>query len=412
MVHPPKASIIMTIKDHIRNMYNVYCREFKMVTHDVGIMLFFMFLPLAYPIIYSLIYNPELVKDVKMVVVDHDRTPLSRELVRKMDACDQAHVIGYAADLNEARHAVNSHKAYAILEIPEGFQRDNGRMDAANAVMYCEMSLLLRYRGFLVAATNVMQDFSTELMTAKIDEVAPLAETVVSGDLLPVHNISMGNIRNGFDSFIMPGVLILILQQCIILAVGMAGGAQRESMRLTGYNSDNLAPSTLLTMIAQMLCYLTILIIPIIFMLHYVPMIFRFPMAGDTWQIFAFIVPMILASFGMGFAFQSVVTERETVFVLWVATSLIFLLLSGLIWPMYDMWPVWRWLASLCPATWGVEGFVKMNSNGATIAQVGNCYVALWILTIFWWGLGYWSRRRVVRPALLALQKSKVGNGA
>lgn len=51
-------------------MFAVYCREFKMVTHDVGIILFFMFLPLAYPIIYSLIYNPELVKDVSMVVVD------------------------------------------------------------------------------------------------------------------------------------------------------------------------------------------------------------------------------------------------------------------------------------------------------------------------------------------------------
>lgn len=385
-------------------MFEVYCREFKLVMHDVGIILFFMFLPLAYPIIYSLIYNPELVKDVDMVVVDHDRTPLSRELVRKMDACDQAHVIGYATDLNEARHAVNSHKAYAILEIPEGFERNNGRGEVSNAVMYCEMSLLLRYRGFLVAATNVMEDFSSELMTAKIDEIAPLAETIVTGDLLPVHNVSMGNIRNGFDSFIMPGVLILILHQCIVLAVGMAGGAQRESMRLTGYCSDNLAPSILPTMIAQTLCYLTILIIPIIFMLHYVPLIFRFPMAGDTVEIFAFILPMVIGAFGVGFAFQSVVTERESVFVLWVATSLILLFLSGLIWPLYDMWPAWRWLASICPSTWGVEGFVKMNANGASLSQVSGPYINMWILAVVWWILGYCSRRWVVRPALIKLK--------
>lgn len=386
-------------------MFEVYCREFKMVTHDVGIILFFMFLPLAYPVIYSLIYNPELVKDVDMVVVDHDRTPLSRELARKMDACDQAHVIGYAADLNEARHAVNSHKAFAILEIPEGFERNNGRGEVSNAVMYCETSLLLRYRGFLVAATNVMEDFSSELMTAKIDEIAPLAETVVTGDLLPVHNVSMGNIRNGFDSFIMPGVLILILHQCIVLAVGMAGGAQRESIRLTGYCSDNLAPSTLSTMTAQTLCYLTILIIPIIFMMHYVPLIFRFPMAGNTLEIFAFILPMIIGAFGVGFAFQSVVTERESVFVLWVATSLILLLLSGLIWPLYDMWPAWRWLASICPSTWGVEGFVKMNANGASLSQVSGPYINMWILAVVWWILGYCSRRWVVRPALIKLKK-------
>lgn len=384
-------------------MFAVYCREFKMVTHDVGIILFFMFLPLAYPIIYSLIYNPELVKDVSMVVVDHDRTALSRELVRKMDACDQAHVIGYATDLGDARRAIDSHKAYAILEIPEGFARKVGRNEASNAVMYCEMSLLLRYRGFLVASTNVMQEFSSELMTENIDRIAPLAETIATGDLLPVHNVSMGNIRNGFDSFIMPGVLILILQQCIVLAVGMAGGAQRESMRLTGYCSDNLAPSVFLTMVAQMLCYLTILVIPIIFMLHYVPLIFRFPMAGDALEIFAFILPMIFASFGLGFAFQSVVTERETVFVLWVATSLVFLLLSGLIWPMYDMLPVWRWLAGICPSTSGVEGFVKMNANGASLSQVSGPYLNLWILAVVWWVLGYCSRRWVVRPALMKL---------
>lgn len=400
----------MKLKDHIHNMFRVYCREFKMVTKDVGIILFFMFLPLAYPIIYSLIYNPELVKDVSMVVVDHDRTPLSRELVRKMDACDQAHVIGYATDLSDARHAMNSHKAFAILEIPSGFERKVGRSETANAVMYCDMSLLLRYRGFLVAATNVMEDFSSELMTEKIDEIAPLAETVMSGDLLPIHNVSMGNIRNGFDSFIMPGVLILILQQCIILAVGMAGGAQRESMRLTGYCSDNLAPSIPLTMLAQTLCYITILIIPIIFMLHYVPLIFRFPMAGNPLEIFAFILPMIIASFGVGFAFQSLVTERETVFVLWVATSLIFLLLSGLIWPMYDMPTAWRWLASICPSTWGVEGFIKMNANGASLSQVSGPYINLWILAIAWCLIGYCSRRWVVRPALKRLSRSSVTN--
>ena len=385
-------------------MFEVYCREFKLVKGDVGIILFFLFLPLAYPIIYSLIYNPELVKNVTMVVVDHDRTPLSREVMRKMDATDQAQVIGYASDLNEARRAINTHKAYAILEIPEGFERRVGRHESGNAVMYCDMSLLLRYRGFLVAATNVMADFSTELMTQTIDNIAPLAETVVSGDLMPVENISMGNIRNGFDSFIMPGVLILILQQCIILAVAMAGGAQREKMLFTGHSSDSLQGSTALTMIAQSLCYLTVLIIPIIFLLHYVPLMFRFPMEGDNLEIFAFILPMVIASLGVGYTLQSLVTERESVFVIWVATSLIFLLLSGLIWPLYDMYPAWRYLAYICPATWGVEGYIKMNANGASLSQLGDIYRNLWILAAVWCTLGWCSRKFVVRPALRRIQ--------
>ena len=176
------------IKLFILGLFRVYCREFKLVLHDPGVILFITFLPLVYPIIYSLIYNPEIVKEVPMVVIDDDRTPLSRELVRNLDACDQVWVRGYAADLPEARRAMDSHKCFAILEIPSGFERKVGRSETADAVMYCDMSLLLRYRGFLVATTEVMQAMGSELLAEDINALAPLAGTIVTGDLLPIEN--------------------------------------------------------------------------------------------------------------------------------------------------------------------------------------------------------------------------------
>ena len=57
-----------------------------MVFRDPGIMLFFFALPLVYPIVYSLIYNPEVTRDMPVAVVDADRTSLSREFVRHADA--------------------------------------------------------------------------------------------------------------------------------------------------------------------------------------------------------------------------------------------------------------------------------------------------------------------------------------
>ena len=237
-----------------RQFFDVYCREFKLVIHDLGLILFFLFLPIAYPVIYSLIYNPELVRDVKVVVVDHDRSALSRELVRNLDATQEAWVIGYAADLHEARRGMDAHKYYAILEIPEGFGRSVGRGEQGEAALFCESSLLLRYRSLLVASTNVAQEMGSKILTEKIDNIAPLATTIASGDLLPIENHSMGNIEGGFDSFIMPGVLILILHQSIILAAGMAGGAKRERPSLTGYDGVNEAPSTAMTMLGQMCC--------------------------------------------------------------------------------------------------------------------------------------------------------------
>lgn len=392
------------IRDFFTGLFKVYCQEFKLILSDPGIILFITFLPLAYPIIYSLIYNPELVKDVPMVVIDSDRTPLSRELVRNLGACDQVWIKGYAANLPEAKRAMDSHECFAILEIPSGFEEKVGRLETANAVMYADMSLLLRYRGFLVAATNVMQDMGAEIMTADINTVAPLAETIATGDLLPIHNVSMGNIRNGFDSFIMPGVLILILHQCIVLALGMAGGARREKANLIGYNPHNNARFVPATMLGTMLCYFTLLIVPAIFMIHYVPMIFKFPMEGNIWQEIAYLLPMILACFGIGFVFQAFVTERESVFVSWVVTSLIFLLLSGLIWPRYDMPAFWKALSDICPSTWGVEGFIKMNANGTTISQIKDDYITLWILAGGWLFLGYIAQRWFVLPSTKSLR--------
>lgn len=389
------------IRNHIADMFRVYCREFYIVFHDYGLIIFFAFLPIAYPVIYSLIYNPEVVRDVPMVVVDHDRTALTREMVRKIDACQEAWVKGYATDLNEARHAMNSQECYAILEIPEGFSKKVGNGEQGNAVMFCEMSLLLRYRGFLVATTNVMQDMGSELLLQKIDEIAPLVETISQGDLLPISNVSLGNIKNGFDSFIMPGVVILILHQCIILASGMAGGARRENPAKVGYIPYNEGRFISSAMVGKILCYMTILLFPIIYIIHYIPLMFSFPMAGNTWEIFAFLLPMVLACFGLAFCVQGVVWERESIFVIWVVTSVIFLFLSGLTWPRYGMSPTWKFISGLVPATWGIEGFIKMNTNGATLSQVADCYRNLWILAALYMVLGYCVQRWVMRPDVL-----------
>ena len=396
------------IKAYFKGIFMVFCREFKLVLKDPGIILFIAFLPFAYPIIYSLIYNPELAKEVPMVVIDSDRTPLSREVVRNLGACDQVLILGYAADLPEAKKAMDNHDCFAILQIPQGFAEKVGRLETANAVMYADMSLLLRYRGFLIAATNVMQEMGAQIQTSDVNSVLPLVDTVVTGDLLPIHNVSMGNIRNGFDSFIMPGVLILILHQCIVLAVGMAGGARREKSLLIGYNPHNNSRFVSATMIGTMLCYFTLLIIPVLFMIHYVPLIFKFPMAGNVWEEMAYLLPMMMACFGIAFVFQAFVTERESVFVSWVVTSLIFLLLSGLIWPRYDMPAFWKFLSACCPSTWGVEGYVKMNANGATIAQLSHDYCMLWILAACWLTLGYAAQRWFVLPSTRYLRKNIV----
>lgn len=388
------------IKESLQTVLRAFTAQMRVVLHDEGIILFLIFLPLVYPILYSLIYNPELVREVKAVVVDHDRTPSSRELVRRLNASQYVDIIGYAADMPEARKAVDSHKCYGIFEIPEGFQRKTVNGEGSELVAYSEMSLLLRYRGLLTAATDVAMDYGAEIREETINRSIPIAGTVVTGDGMGVNSIFMGNIESGFDSFVMPGVLILILQQCFILAVGMAGGARHEYPRQMGFNPMARRPHTLARMIGEVLCFFAISLLPTVWLIHYVPMIFSFPVAGDIWQELLFIMPLTLGSILLGFVLQGVVYQREQVFVIWVVTSLAFLFLSGLTWPRFAMSEGWQIVGGLVPATWGVEGFILMNTNGSTLPQVEPMYIRLWVLVGLYLVVGYAIQRWRVLPML------------
>lgn len=382
----------------MQSFYDVYLRQFRLIVHDPGLIIFFIFLPFAYPVLYSLIYNPELVRDVAVVAVDHDRSAESRKLVRHYDATQGARVIGYAANLTEARQAMNEHKCYGILEVPEGYGRKTGRGEQADAILYCEMSLLLRYRALLVAATDVQLALGAEIQAQEIDSDIPMGDSYITGDPMPIDNIDMGDITGGFDSFIMPGVIIFILHQCIILSVGMMGGAYRERPELYFMNPFSKPNPLILSMLARVLVVITIMAAPTCFLIHYIPLLFHFPMAGDTLQIFAFLLPMVIGCCFLGDCLQSLVRQREDIFIIWVATSLILLFLSGLTWPRYAMSGFWKALGDIIPATWGMEGFVRMNTNGGTLAQQSHCYVMLWILAGCYGVMAYWLQRFSIMP--------------
>ena len=132
----------------------------------------------------------------------------------------------------------------------------------------------------MVAATNVMMDMGAEILTQKIDDTVPLVGTGGRRRPAPHRQHQHGQYPGGFDTFIMPGIVVLILQQCIILVIGMAGGAKRERRTLVRYDADNYEPSIFGTMCAQMLAYITILILPAVFGIHYVPLIFSLPDSG------------------------------------------------------------------------------------------------------------------------------------
>ena len=341
-------------KAWIIDVFNVCKREFHLASRDMGVMLFFLALPIVYPILYTLIYNREYVHDVPVVVVDDCRSTTTREYARRLDASQYAHVIGYAANMQEARQAMAQKDCYGIVHFPEDFEECIGRGETAHLPVYCDMSLLLRYKSILMAQTDVTASTS----------------------------VPMGNTAMGLASALLPGILVLILQQSLILGICMLAAGSRERARQNGgIDPQAIQASITATMTGKALCYFVTYIVPTIYILKYVPMFFSFPQNGHSLDIMIFMIPFLLSTIFLGMVIQRFIHERETVFLLFVFSSILFLFLSGLSWPQYDMNTLCTLLSGCFPSTWGINGYIHMKSNGAELWQVAHPYGMLWLLT-------------------------------
>lgn len=361
----------------------VFRREMHVVTHDVGVLLFFVVLPLAYPIVYTLIYNTEVVQNLPIAVVDHSRTPESRALVRMTDATPELELYDYAADMQEARRMWAEQKVIGVMEIPAGYSRNIANGEQSHVSFFCDMSLLLRYRAALSALTSVQLETGAQITTARLNSLGSAGSTM-SASPVEVDTSFLGDTQQGFASFIMPGIVILILQQSMVLGICLIAGTASDRRRRGDMLTDRLditaTPSA--NVLGKALAYTFFYIPATIYILHYVPEWFNLPHQGEPVQWLLFILPFLLASAMFGLTLSHLMRRREDAFIYIVFTSVVFLFLSGLTWPRYAMPDAWYALADCVPATWGVEGFVRIDANGGTLAEQSGPYMWLWGLTL------------------------------
>jgi len=386
-------------KNWILDVARVMRRELYLSLTDMGILLFFILLPLAYPLIYTSIYNPEVAREIPVAVIDDCRSAQSRELVRMADATESIHIIGYAADMSEARRWKDRKDCYGILYIPGGYSRSLGRGEQADVTFYSDTSLLLRYRSMLMSLTELQLAAGTKIRTETMSSLG-MSGTNMSGSPVENASIMLGDTEQGFASFVIPGIIILILHQSMLLGITLSGGTSYER-RLRNGGTDplrlNVPPSA--SVIGRMLCY-TIIYMPLtLYVLHFVPVFFSLPHAGSPLQYLPFVLPLLISTAFFGMTIEIIIKEREMSFMVVVFTSVVFLFLSGLTWPRYAMNWLWKGIGDIIPATWGMEGFIRINSNNATIHDNSQCYLMMWALAILYFFTAVWTTRYIARRA-------------
>lgn len=363
----------------ILNILQIWLKELENTFRDKGILIFILFVPLMYPLLYSYVYTNEVVRDVPAVVVDECDSPLSRDIIRKMDASPDVSIVARCNNMAEAQEYIKRREAYGIVRVPSDFTKDLSRGQQVPIGLYCDMSSMLYYKALLVTATNVSLEVNKDIkvnhyVTGTTDRQDEVNKTPIEYDYVPLYNP-----QSGFAAFLIPPVLMLIIQQTLLLGIGMSMGNSRER------NNGSVIPfhpwykNPVHIVIGKALPYLTLYIVLAVYMFTFVTRSFTLPQLGNYQTFVAFAIPYILACIFLAMVLSAFIYRREDCILLLVFLSVPMLFLSGVSWPTASMPDVWRYVSYLFPSTFGMNGYVRISAMGVSLSDIRTEYMALWI---------------------------------
>ena len=362
----------------------VWLHEMRDMFKDDGALLFVILLPLAYPLLYSWIYNNEVVREVPVAVVDNSHSQTSREFVRHVDASPDVRVAAWSNNLEEASRLVARQEVYGIILLPEDFDRQLGRMQQAHVSIYCNMGLMLTYKAIFQTCSAVAADMNSHIQIA-LSGNPTTREDQLTTHPMQVSDVPIFNNTGGYGNFILPGVLVLIIQQVMLLGIGIAYGTsyeKRRFSRLTPMYERRFGLARI--MIGRTMGFFVLFLLIAAWVLLAVPRMFHFVQMLHFSDFLLFVVPYLLACVFFATTFSFFIRQRENVMLLVVFTSVPFLFMSGVSWPKSNIPEVWQWFSWLFPSTFGIQGFIKMNTLGGVFGDIIPEIKGLWIQTVIY----------------------------
>lgn len=383
----------------MKDLIYIWYHECHTVLRDKGILIFIVFVPLAYPLLYSYVYTNEVCRDVPVAVVDDCRSSLSREFISKVDATPDARVMGIYRSVAEAEELVKHHNAYGIMRIPESFNHDLQLGDQTSVGLYCDLSSMLYYKALLLACTDVSLSMNNDIKVERIGTSTMRDEEIAKMPILYDH-ISLYNPQGGFAAFLIPPILMLIIQQTLLLGIGMEMGNTREKYNGSVIPHDFHYRRIMPIVWGKALFYLPIYFIEGVYMVTCVNHWFHLPTLGNYWTFIAFIIPYSLACIFFAITLSSLIYRREDCILIFVFMSVPMVFLSGVSWPASNIPMFWKCFSYLFPSTLGMNAYPRIMTMGCNLNDIAPFYVGIWVQAAFYFATSCWVYIRNIRKML------------
>lgn len=385
---------------NLQDIWEVFSAEVRRIFSDRLVMLVFFVATVIYPLIFCCIYLNEVVVNLPVAVIDESRCEASQRLVHKLDATPEVAVAYRPVTMAEAEQLMRDHKVHAIFYIPRDYGTRIAQLQTARVGVFCDMSSFFFYKNALLGGNNVLID---EMHTIELERygMAGMTGQQAVDMVQPVvyDDVKLYNPSGGFSSFFLPALLLLVVHQTLFIGIGVMCGDANENRKALKLIPPRLRNhSTYRVTMGRALCFILIYIPVTLLDLWLIPHWFHLPQLGTVHDLMLFLLPFILAVTFFGMTFGNLFVREKTSGILCcVFFSVMLFFMSGIVWPQSAMPRFWLAFSYLFPSTPGVEGFVKISSMGATLAEVRHEYLTLWFQTGAYFLTAYLSLRFIKR---------------
>lgn len=355
-------------------------REFKLFFNNKVLLMLFLGAPVLYGVLVGHVYQQGKVTQMPIIVVDEDHSPLSSSFIDMLSDNESIEVARVLPSLFDSKDIAMQYEATTIVHIPKGFASgvQQGRLpemtvfvDGANTLTSNTAMMAVNVCASTLKAGIQIQAQMKRGVPAKVaaQQYEPFKTTFVK------QNIRSGN----YLYFMLPGVLITVLQQVLLLGLALSFSSEFEG---------NTFPE-LVKKIANPVGLILVKILPYVLMSVGILLLYwgfgqyyRMPLHADFGRFVLCTVVFLLAVCFIGVLVSILLpSQLKSTEVLMVIATPAFIL-SGFTWPS-SLMPEWvQAIANVIPSTHYLRIFRMMFIQHAENYHTDKALIALTIIMV------------------------------
>ncbi|MGG5904013.1 ABC transporter permease, partial [Sphingobacterium daejeonense] len=353
-------------------------REFRLFFQNKVLLVLFLGAPILYGVLVGGVYKKGKVTNLPIIVVDEDKSPLSRQLIDMFNENDVIYVAKVLNDPFRAKDEALKTESTVVVQIPRNFSADVNYNRSTELTLFVNASNTLTSNSAMMAV-NVAASTLKAGIQIKAQQKKGVPEYVASKQFEPF-KITMikQNIRSGnYLYFMLPGVLLTVLQQVMMLGLALSFASEFE--KGTFPELVQKSNNVFVLILVKILPY--ILMSGLIYILYYGYSIwYRMPLNLDGGAFFATTILFLLAVSFIGILVSiAIPSQLKATEILMVIATPSFIL-SGFTWPLSQM-PEWVVaIAKMIPLTHYLQIFRTLMIEKGSIEYLQGPVIGLAII--------------------------------